>query len=135
MRRGHHGLEQKAYRKALQKQADHDYVLGFLAVSLARTGSWEESKGYLKKLHQRLPNDPFVAWMSAKLSMLQGNASMALVELENAVQNRHGLSTELQSELYRDIALDPVFAPLRRDWPLHRMLLRHFGADAPKISR
>ena len=130
-----HILEIDCYDQALDKQPENAHALGFKAVALARVGELDSSNATLEQLKGTIQKDPFLYWVESKLDMMKGKPSTALVKLEKAVQLRNGLSSELQAELYRDIAFEPIFSALRLDGSMHQMLLRYFGADAPQISR
>jgi hypothetical protein len=64
-----------------------------------------------------------------------GQSVRAVTSLSRAVAAREALDKELQFELRRDMAIDPMFAGLRAERTLLGMLRRHLGAAAPRNTR
>jgi hypothetical protein len=77
---------------------------------------------------------PYTHVTQAFVFSWEGRIEDAVSALEQGFVARAQLSEEMQIELRRDIALEPTFHSLRKDWHLRAMLLRHLGAAAPRPS-
>ena len=99
---------------------------------LLRLGRLDEAQGAVDELLIRAPMHPYTHVTEAVVWAWKGQTEDAVQALEQGFVARAQLSEEMQIELRRDIALDPAFHSLRRDWHLRAMLLRHLGAAAPR---
>lgn len=134
-RRGRHAREAELYRQVLEVDPTNADALGGLAVALARMGRLDEAVNLVDELQATAPNAPFTDMTVALLAAMQGQEREALAALDRAVAARGQLTDELQLELRRDLALDPVLADLRKDKRLRATLHRHLGAAAPTPVR
>jgi hypothetical protein len=134
-RLGRHQEEIVAYDKALALSPGNPVLLGAQSVALARLGRLDDSERFYLQLQRSLEHGAFHYLIEAKLNMIQGRSRHALYSIEEAILHRDNLTDDLKSELYRDIAIDPLLRPLREEWALYDALLLHFGADAPKCTR
>lgn len=130
-RRGRHAREIELYRQALVLDPHDGGALAGLAVALARVGRLDEADGLVAELQAASPGAPTTEMTVALVAALDGRDLLALEALDRALAGRGQLSSELQLELRRDLALDPAFADLRRDLRLRALLHRHLGAAAP----
>ena len=134
-RQGYHQSELRYYRAILSIQRDHIMALSGVALAEARLGNDEESKRTIERLQSVAPTHPYTEVTAAGLDALRGNKRSAMASLSRAFRGRESLDKELQIELRRDIAVDPLFAELRPDPRLRGLLRRHLGAAAPLSTR
>ncbi|MEL6348004.1 MAG: tetratricopeptide repeat protein [Myxococcota bacterium] len=133
-RLGFHQREIELYRRVLSADARNVEALSGLAVALVRVGRLDEAQQVLDALQIIAPMHPVTHVTVAIVAAWKGQVDQAVTALEQGFVNRAQLSEELQIELRRDIALEPAFHSLRRDWHLRAMLLRHLGAAAPRTA-
>ena len=131
-RQGNHREEIALYEHVLNGQPAHPIALGGLSMAQARTGELEAAKATMSRLEMAAPAHPYTELTAAILSAKKGDQQDAIECLRRTIENREQLDLELQIELRRDISTDPLFAPLRADWPLRSMLRRYMGAAAPR---
>ena len=131
-RQGNHREEIALYEDVLRYQPGHPIALGGLSMAQARTGELEAAKATMSRLEMAAPAHPYTELTAAILSAKQGDHQDAIECLRRTIEDREQLDLELQIELRRDISTDPLFAPLRADWPLRSMLRRYMGAAAPR---
>lgn len=134
-RMGHHEAELEQYRAVLEREPQHTEALAGMVVALARKGRLDASAGALDQLRASAPMSPLTHLASAHSHALQGRDSDALRALESCILSRRQLSSELQLELRRDLALDPALSGLRRDRRTLTLLHRHLAAAAPRPVR
>ncbi|MFT4979565.1 MAG: tetratricopeptide (TPR) repeat protein [Myxococcota bacterium] len=131
-RLGLHHAEVELYRQVIAHEPDNAEALSGLAIALLRLGRLDEAQGAVDDLLIRAPMHPYTHITQAVVSSWMGHTEDAVSALEQGFTARAQLSEEMQIELRRDIALDPAFHSLRKDWHLRAMLLRHLGAAAPR---
>jgi len=134
-RQGHHQEEMMLYGEILAEQPDNPLALGGLAMAMARLGHVEAAQDALDDLYVAAPDHPYVDLTAAVLESIQGQTDASLLSLRRSVERRELLGEELQIELRRDIATDPVFSALRSSWRLRAMLRRNLGAASPRGAR
>ena len=120
------------YHEVLVDHPNHPIALGGLAMAQARTGEFDRASATMSRLEIAAPAHPYTELTAAVLSAKQGNHQDSVECLRRTIVDREQLDSELQIELRRDIATDPLLAPLRADWPLRSMLRRYLGAAAPR---
>ncbi len=131
-RQGNHREEMTLYHEVLVGHPNHPIALGGLAMAQARTGEFDRASATMSRLEIAAPAHPYTELTAAVLSAKQGNHQDSVECLRRTIVDREQLDSELQIELRRDIATDPLLAPLRADWPLRSMLRRYLGAAAPR---
>lgn len=134
-RRGRHAAEVDLYQQVLAQDPANVDALGGLAVALARLGRLDEAWNRVDALQAVAPMAPVTDLTVATLAALRGEDREALDALDRAIGARAQLSEEAQIELRRDLAVDPVFADLRKGKRLRALLHRHMGAAAPTPTR
>lgn len=134
-RRGHHRSEIAHYADILERDPDHAEARAGMAVALARMNRLDEAATALDQLQFLAPDAPTTELTVAQLAALAGQDRRALLALERAFSTRSALSDEGQLELRRTLALDPVFASLRRDPRLRSLIYRHLGAAGVRPMR
>lgn len=134
-RQGFHEAELRSYRAILSSQADHIMALSGMALAQARLGNTTEAQRAMERLQHLAPTHPYTEVTAAGLDALGGDKQGAMASLSRAFECRESLDRELQVELRRDIAVDPLFAELRPDRQLRGVLRRHLGAAAPLSTR
>lgn len=134
-RRGRHASEIELYERILEVDPTSVDALGGLAVALARLGRLDEAWNRVDELQAVAPMAPVTDLTVATLAALRGEDREALDALDRAIASRGQFSDEMQLELRRDLALDPVFADLRKGKRLRALLHRHMGAAAPIPTR
>lgn len=134
-RQGFHRAELEAYRAILTGQPDHVMALSGMALAEARLGNAHSAQQAIEQLQNIAPAHPYTEVTTAGLDAWRGNGRGAIASLSRAFQSRESLDKELQAELRRDIAVDPLFAELRPDSRLRGLLRRHLGAAAPMSTR
>ena len=127
-----HTEEMNHYDQLLASNPDHTLALSGRAMAAARTGRFVEAQRLVERLHVIAPTHPYTDVTSAVLEASRGQDGEALRSLRRAVESRDRLDEELQVELRRDIATDPVFLPLRNQWRLRALLRRHYAAASPR---
>ena len=132
LRLGLHEAEIKAYLKALSIQSDHDFSRGFLAVAYARTSQFNKANEQLSMLTEQ-STEPFISWIEAKIDLLNYEPETAADKLIFSLENIDGLPQELQSELLRDISLDPIFSELRNDTFFWQRIVDIMGENSPQF--
>lgn len=134
-RRGHHRSEIEHYAAILERDPAHAEARAGMAVALARMNRLDEAATALDQLQYVAPDAPTTELTLAQLSALAGQDRRALEALERAFSTRSALSDEGQLELRRTLALDPIFASLRRDPRLRSLIYRHLGAAGVRPMR
>ena len=134
-RMGHHDEEVAQYQAVLELEPGNTAALGGLAVALARKGRLDAASETLDQLRATAPMSSLTHLATTHVLALQGRDSEALRSLDDCIQARRQLSSELQLELRRDLALDPALSRLRRDRRTLTMLHRHLAAAAPRPVR
>jgi tetratricopeptide (TPR) repeat protein len=134
-RRGHHQSEIGHYDAILERDPAHAEARAGLAVALARMNRLDEAATALDQLQYVAPESPTTELTVAQLAAMAGQDRRALEALERAFSTRSALSDEGQLELRRTLALDPVFASLRRDPRLRSLIYRHLGAAGVRPMR
>ena len=134
-RRGHHGAEVVQYQEVLKADPAHVEALAGITVALARLNRLDDAATLLDQLQHVAPDSPLTELTVAQLSAMAGHDQRSLRALERAFRHRSALSDEGQLELRRTIALDPVFASLRRDPRLRSLIYRHLGAAGVRPMR
>lgn len=134
-RRGHHRAEIEHYGAILDRDPVHAEARAGMAVALARMNRLDEAAVALDQLQYVAPDAPTTELTVAQLAALAGQDRRALEALERAFSTRSALSDEGQLELRRTLALDPVFASLRRDPRLRSLIYRHLGAAGVRPMR
>jgi hypothetical protein len=66
------------------------------------------------------------------IAAVQGHDDEALQALDKTLDARAQLSDELQVEIRRDLAIDPMLSSLRKDRRMSAILRKHLGAGAPR---
>lgn len=134
-RRGRHKAEIGLYREILDGHPDHVLAQAGLAAALARMGRMDEATLLVDNLQVLAPMDPYTDMTIAMVEAIQGHDTEALTALERVLTGRRQLSEEMRLEMRRDLALDPVFASLRKHRKLRVLLAKHLGAGAPRPMR
>jgi Flp pilus assembly protein TadD len=134
-RRGQHDAEVRLYKQILATHPNDALAEAGLALALARLGRMGEAEDVVDDLQVVAPMDPYTDLTIAMVAALQGHDEAALAALERTLDARAQLSDELQVELRRDLAIDPVFASLRKDRRMSAILRKHLGAGAPRPAR
>jgi len=134
-RQGHHREELSLYRTVLAKQPNHALALSGKSMAELRLGMIGEANSTLDRLQMVAPTHPYTELTAAFVEASAGQSARAVASLSRAVAAREALDKELQLELRRDVAIDPVFAGLRAERALLGMLRRHLGAAAPRNTR
>ncbi len=134
-RRGHHDVEVALYKQILAADPNDALAEAGLALALARLGRMGEAKEMVDDLQVVAPMDPYTDVTMAMVAAVQGHDEDALAALDKALGARVQLSDELQVELRRDLALDPVLSSLRKDRRMSAILRKHLGAGAPRPVR
>jgi tetratricopeptide (TPR) repeat protein len=133
-RLGFHHAEIDLYRSILEAEPSNADALSALSIALLRLGRLDEAQAVLDELIVYAPMHPYTHVTQAFVFSWEGRIEDAVSALEQGFVARAQLSEEMQIELRRDIALEPTFHSLRKDWHLRAMLLRHLGAAAPRPS-
>jgi hypothetical protein len=134
-RRGQHEVEVALYRQILADDPGDALADAGLALALARLGRMGEAKEQLDDLQIEAPMDPYTDLTMAMVAAVQGHDEDALQALDRTLEARAQLSAELQIELRRDLAIDPVLSSLRKDRRMSAILRKHLGAGAPRPVR
>jgi hypothetical protein len=134
-RRGQHDVEVGIYKEILAADPDDALAEAGLALALARLGRMGEAKEMVDDLQVTAPMDPYTDLTMAMVAAVQGHDEEALAALDKALDARAQLSDELQVELRRDLAIDPVLSSLRKDRRMSAVLRKHLGAGAPRPAR
>mgnify|MGYP000931652888 CR=1 FL=1 len=134
-RRGRHAREIDLYRVVLNDHPNSTEALEGLAVAMARLGRLDEARSMLDELETAAPDALGTELSRAMIAAIQGRDKESLEALDRVIGGRGQLSSERQLELRRDLALDPVFADLRKDKRFRALLHRHLGAAAPMPVR
>jgi hypothetical protein len=134
-RRGQHDVEVALYKEILAAEPNDVLADAGLALALARLGRMGEAKEMVDNLQVAAPMDPYTDLTMAMVAAVQGHDEEALAELDKALDGRAQLSDELQVELRRDLAIDPVLSSLRKDRRMSAILRKHLGAGAPRPVR
>ena len=90
-------------------------------------------KNKLKIIKNERREDGFLNWIQSKMLLLNGNTDEAMRKLLVALENIQMLPPELQTEMYRDIALDPIYLPLRNETQFLMKLVDVFGDNSPVV--
>ena len=131
-RLGFHHAEVELYNSVLDVDPNNVEALSGLSIALLRLGRLDEAQDVLDTLLTHAPMHPYTHVAQAVVWSWKGQIPEAVASLEQGFEARVQLSEELQIELRRDIALEPAFHSLRKDWHMRAMLLRHLGAAAPR---
>ncbi len=134
-RQGHHRLELELYRKVLVHQPEHVMGLSGRAMALVRLGRIDDAQRTFDRLQITAPTHPYTEVTAAIMEAERGYDALAVNSLSRAIEHREALDREMQVELRRDIAVDPLLARLRAGNSLKGMLRRHLGAAAPRRTR
>jgi Flp pilus assembly protein TadD len=134
-RQGHHRAELALYRTVLTQKPNHALALSGKSMAEVRLGMVDEAQSTLDRLQMVAPTHPYIEVTAAFVEASSGESAHAIASLSRAVAARESLNKELQLELRRDMAIDPMFASLRAERTLLGMLRRHLGAAAPRNTR
>ena len=134
-RRGRHNLEVEQYRAVLAIEPEHRLAQAGLAVALARLNRLDEASLIMDELQGGAPMFPYTDVTIGLVEAIQGHDKAAMVALNRGFEARRQLSEELQLELRRDLALDPILQSLRSDKRLNNLVHRHLGAAGPQPMR
>jgi hypothetical protein len=134
-RQGRHRAELALYSSVLAKQPDNVLALGGMAMAQARLGHMTAAQGSFDSLAVQAPSHIYTEVTAAVLEAVRGRDDLALLSLERAIKGRNHLDREVQLELRRDIAIDPVFGSLRASRRLRSVLRKHLGAASPRGIR
>lgn len=131
-RRGQHDVEVALYKEILAVDPDDALAESGLALALARLGRMGEAEEAVDDLQVKAPMDPYTDLTIAMVAAVQGHDDDALQALDKTLDARAQLSDELQVELRRDLAIDPILSSLRKDRRMSAILRKHLGAGAPR---
>jgi Flp pilus assembly protein TadD len=131
-RRGQHDVEVALYKEILAVDPDDALAESGLALALARLGRMGEAKEMVDDLQVKAPMDPYTDLTIAMVAAVQGHDEEALQALDKTLGARAQLSDELQVELRRDLAIDPMLSSLRKNRRMSAILRKHLGAGAPR---
>ena len=134
-RQGHHARELEMYQEVLAQHPGQLTALAGAATALGRLGRLTEAGDTLDALQILAPTSPLTESTTAAMHAIQGREELAVQALQRALQGQEQLDTEQRIEFRHDLALDPVFANLRRTTALRSMLRRELGAAAPRTYR
>jgi hypothetical protein len=134
-RQGRHEAELSLYTAVLGEQPDNVLALGGRAMAQARLGQLADAQVSFDNMAVRAPAHIYTEVTAAVLEAVRGRDDLALASLDRAIEGRNHLDRELQLELRRDIAVDPVFAGLRASRRLRSVLRKHLGAASPRGIR
>jgi len=134
-RQGRHQAELSLYTAVLGEQPDNVLALGGRAMAQARLGHLADAQVSFDNMAVRAPAHIYTEVTAAVLEAVRGRDDLALASLDRAIEGRNHLDRELQLELRRDIAVDPVFASLRASRRLRAVLRKHLGAASPRGIR
>ena len=133
-RLGMHNMELLNWEKILASDGQHLVALGNIAVTLARLGRLEDGAERHRELMHHYGGSPQGAIYDALYLAATGSEIESLRALNRAMEGIEALPLALRRELCRDIAMDPLFSPLRADARLARMVEHHTG-EAPDLLR
>ena len=134
-RQGNHQRELDIYQDILSEQPAHLLSLSGAAAALGRLGRLSAARDTFDALQILAPTSPLTELTSATLEAIQHRDGAALSSIERALVDQEQLDVEMQIEFRHDIAIDPVFARIRKTTKLRSMLRRHLGAAAPRTYR
>lgn len=134
-RGGDHGNELAVYRAILADEPDHILALSGKTLAEWRLGRLDSAFRSFDRLQTVAPDHPYTEVTASLMESGQGQTARALQSLSRALEDRERLPKDLQVEIRRDIAVDPLFATLRTGKGLPAVLRRHFGAAAPRTTR
>jgi tetratricopeptide (TPR) repeat protein len=131
-RQGRHLEELAQYRALVREDARDVFALGGGGVALVRLGRLDDAQVLFERLEVVAPDSAHTAWTSALFAASEGKNDEALEFVDHFFEKRGELPSEIKLEFCRDLALDPLLAPLRRDPRLRFLLLRHLGPASPR---
>ena len=134
-RQGRHKAELALYEAVLAEQPRSVFALGGKAMAQARLGYITDSQKSFDEMTVLAPSHIYTEVAGAVLEAVRGRDDLALLSLERAIEGRNHLDRELQLELRRDIAVDPIFSGLRSSRSLRSVLRKHLGAASPRGIR
>ncbi|MEC8193224.1 MAG: hypothetical protein VX127_10860 [Myxococcota bacterium] len=134
-RDGAHRAERDLYKKLLDREPDHVLALSGMVMSEIRLGRPGDAMRAFDALQTIAPDHPYTDLTASFVDAHLGNERQAVRSLARALEHRERLDREMQLELKRDIAIDPVFASLRGRADLRGALRRHLGAASPRATR
>ena len=134
-REGKHQQELAIYRSILLGDPGHVLALSGRTLAELRLDQTGAASRTFDRLQTVAPDHPYTEMTAAIMEANQGQPSRALQSLSRALKERERLPKDLQVELRRDVAIDPLFAPLRAGRGLPAVLRRHFGAASPRATR